>query len=406
MALITTQMRRTRAAASAIAVCALLTPLYSQAPEQMPTVPPASIPVAEAAAIAQYWVLIAEGKFDEAAKTVGGLASRYPRNVAVLNLLVETEIARGGALTALTSYESWLGTRQVEEPGVLRRIARSVLYEWARQETDTNARNEALVVLARDGDADAAAAITRMRQAKTESGLRMATLLGDPDAVDTVSERIRLGSGLRLRDLHLLANSRSPRAVPVLQEMLKDPNAENRASAADALGSIGGPEAETALVPMLSDPHGLVRNAVAAALFKNGNFSGAAILRDMAAHESCRSNAASDAPTCSSFRITAARLMASQPDEEWKALVRSLLNDPDPTIRLDAAMMIAPHDRAAARPVLDALSSDPNPAIREATQMAEADQSTSSLPALRNLMRRGNTMVRISAAARILVLTR
>jgi HEAT repeat protein len=379
-----------------LAVCVLLEPVSSQAQsqEQMPTVPSAAIPVAEAAAIAQYWVLIAEGKFDEAARTVGGLAVKYPKNVAVLTLLVETDIARGGALTALTSYETWLGSREAEEPGVLRRIARAVLYEWARQSSDVNARNEALVVLAGDGDADAVAAIARMRQARTESGLRMAVRLGDPEAIDAVSERVRQGSGLRLRDLHLLSDSRSPRAVPVLKQMLNDPNPENRASAADALGNIGGVDAENSLLPMLSDPHGLVRNAVAGALFRMGNFSGEGILREMAANENA------------SFRITAARLMASRPDEEWKALVRGLLNDPDPKIRLDAAMMLAPHDRAATRPVLDALSNDPNPAIRELTQSGEADQSTSSWPTLRGLMRKGEAMVRIRAAARILVLTR
>ena len=404
----TTMMRRSRAAALVvICVCALLKPVSSQSQpqsqEQMATVPSAAIPVAEAAAIAQYWALIAEGKFDEAAKTIGGLALKYPKNVAVVTLLVETDIARGGALTALTSYETWLGSREVEEPGVLRRIARAVLYEWARQASDLNARNEALVVLARDGDAEAIAAIARMRQARTESGLRNAVLTGDPEAIEAVSERVRQGSGLRLRDLSLLAQSRSPRAVPVLTQMLNDPAPENRASAADALGNIGGPDAENALLPMLSDPHGLVRNAVAAALYRMGNSSGVGILRALAAHESCQGG---DPQTCSNFRITAARLMASQPDEEWKTLVRGLLNDPDPSIRLDAAMMLAPHDRAATKPVLDALSADPNPAIREAMQMAEADQSTSSLPTLRGLMRRGDTMVRIRAAARILVLTR
>ena len=392
----------------ALGVCVLRQPVFSQsqAQEQMPTVPPAAIPVVEAAAIAQYWVLIAEGKFDEAAKTVGALAVKYPRSVAVLTLVVETDIAHGGALTALTSYESWLGSRETEEPGVLRRIARAILYEWARQTSDINARNEALVVLAGDGDADAVAAITRLRQARTESGLRLAVRLGDPEAIDAVSERVRQGSGLRLRDLHLLADSRSPRAVPVLKQMLNDPNPENRASAADALGNIGGVDAENALLPMLSDPHGLVRNAVAAALFKMGNFSGEGILRNMAAHESCPGNSPIEKQTCSNFRITAARLMASRPDEEWKALVRSLLNDPDPKIRLDAAMMLAPHDRAATRPVLDALNNDPNPAIRELTQSGEADQSSSSWPTLRGLMRRGEAMVRIRAAARILVLTR
>ncbi|MCR4374805.1 MAG: tetratricopeptide repeat protein, partial [Acidobacteria bacterium] len=83
-----------------------------------PVVPPAAIPVEEAAVLAQYWVLLAEGKYDEAARTVGQVLSRYPRNVAVLSLVVETDIANGGATTALTSYETWLGNRSVEEPGI------------------------------------------------------------------------------------------------------------------------------------------------------------------------------------------------------------------------------------------------------------------------------------------------
>lgn len=378
-----------------LAACLLALPVSSRAQGQVPTMPPAAIPSVEAAAIAQFWVLIAEGKFDEAAITVGGLASRYPRNIAVLTLLVETDIARGGALTALNSYETWLGTRAVEEPGVLRRIARAVLYEWARQTADGGARNDALMVLANDGDMDAAAAIVAMRQAGDENGLRASVRMGDPAAVEVVAGRVRQSSGLKLRDLQLLAESHSPAAIPVLVEVLKDmASPENRAAAADALGKIGGPEAERALLPVLADPHGLVRTAAAAGLFKMGNFSGAAILNELAASEH------------SSIRRTAAMFMASQPDEAWKTLVRGLLNDPDPTIRLDAALMIAPHDAAAARSVLDALNADPNPAIREATQMAEADQSTTSLPTLRSLMRRGDPMARIRAAARVLTLTR
>ena len=398
MTMMTTRMRWSRAAALvAIAVCALLKPVFSQSQAQVPPVPSAAIPVAEAAAIAQYWVLIAEGKFDEAAKTVGALAARYPRNVAVLTLIVETDIASRGATTALTSYEAWIGSRENEEPGVLRRIARGVLYEWARQASDTDARNEALKVLADDGDAEAVAAIARLREARTESGLRLAVRTGDAEAIDRVAERIRLGSGLRLRDLQLLAESKSARAVPVLAEMLKDQQPENRAEAARALGNIEGAESENALVPALSDPHGLVRISASAALFKKGNFSGAAILREMAADPN---------PKHGSVRRTAAQYMASRPDEEWKALVRGLLNDEDPTVRLDAAVMLAPYDKAAAQPVIDALRNDPNPAIREMLQQIEADQPTSNLPTLRGLMRRGAALVRIRAAARILALTR
>jgi len=390
-----TTMRMSRTAGwAATALCLLLTPVSSQSPQPIPTVPSAAIPVPEAAAIAQYWVLIAEGKFDEAAKTLGRLAARFPRNVAILNVIVETDIAGRGALTALTSYEAWIGSREMEEPGVLRRIARGVLYEWARQVGDTDARNEALAVLADDGDTEAVAAITRLRQARTESGLRLAVRTGDPEAIDSVAERIRLGSGLRLRDLKLLGESRSPRAVPVLAEMLKDQSPENRAAAADALGDIGGAESETALLASLSDPHGLVRISVAAALFKKGNFSGVGTLREMAASEHA------------SVRRTAAKYLASQPDEEWKTLLRGLLTDEDPTIRLDAAVMLAPYDKAAAQPVIDALRNDNNPAIREELQRVEADQPTSSLPTLRGLMRRGAPLVRIRAAGRILALTR
>lgn len=391
----TTRTQKTPAAALAIVAAALsMAPVSTQSEAQIPTMPPASIPVSEAAAFAQYWVLIAEGKFDEASRGVGALVARYPRSVGALNLLVEVDIAKGGALAALTSYETWLASRELEEPGVLRRIARAVLYEWARQMGDTTSRTEALLVLAGDGDQDAAGVIAALRQTNTEAATRLAARMGDSAGIEIVAERVRRETGLKLRDLQALAESRSPRAVAVLAEILKDPLPENRAAAADALGQIGGVEAENALRPALNDPHGLVRISVSAALFRMGNFSGAGILREMAASEHA------------SVRRTAAMHMASQPDEEWKNLVRSLLGDEDPTVRLDAALMLAPHDKAAAQPVLDALRNDANPAIREATQLAEADQSTASIPTLRGLMRRGDGVTRVRAAARVLALTR
>ena len=359
-----------------------------------PVMPPAAIPVEEAAVLAQYWALLAEGKYDEAARTAGQVLNRHPRNVAVLSLVVETDIAHGGATTALSSYETWLGNRSVEEPGILRRIARAVLYEWARQSTNSSARSEALIALVKDGDSNAIGVLGAMVQGGQESGLRAGARLQDPQAIDQIVARLRATPGLKLRDIQLLADSGSRRAVPALIELLADPQHENRAAAADALGRMGGPEAENALGPVLQDPHGLVRLSAAAALFRMGNFAGAGLLNDLAANDSA------------SIRRSAAALMASQPDESWKNLVRGLLSDPDPVIRLDAARLIAPHDPGAARAVLDQLAFDDNLAIREETELVLAELPISAMTDLRVLMRNGRPLARVRAAGRLLDITR
>ncbi|NQW04175.1 MAG: HEAT repeat domain-containing protein [Acidobacteria bacterium] len=375
-----------------IGVVAFSVDVAAQDPD--PTVGEAAIPVAEAAAIAQYWVLMAEGRYDEAALTVGQLLSRYPRNIAVLSLLIEVDIAHGGATAALTSYEAWLGTRTMEEPGVVRRVARAMLYEWSRQATNGGVQSEALQALVQDGEADAVAVASAIVQRGDEAGVRMGVRLADSQSVAVVADRIRTTRGLKLRDIQLLSESHSQDAVSVLIEVLADPQPENRTAAADALGKIGGAQAEGALRPVLSDPHGGVRTSAAAALFRLGNFSGANILNELAA---------SDSPA---IRRTAAMFMASQPDEAWKTLVRNLLQEPDPVIRLDAARLIAPHDPELARAVLEQLSADPNLAIREETELVVAEIGGATLADLRALLRLGQPLARVRAARRILEITR
>ena len=81
---------------------------------QAPVLPPAAS-TQEAAALAQGWVLLAEGKFEEASRTARSLSARFPRSVSAFALLIDSEIAVGGAMTALGTYESWLGARTHEE---------------------------------------------------------------------------------------------------------------------------------------------------------------------------------------------------------------------------------------------------------------------------------------------------
>lgn len=358
----------------------------AQAPEQ--TLPAATIPAEEAAALAQGWVLLAEGKHDEAARAARSALNRFPRNVSALMLAVEADIARGGAAGALGTYEAWLGARPTEAPGVLRRVARAYLYEWGRQTGDTTARIEALLALAEDGDTDAQAVIAAV------AGDAAQAKAGNTQAVDRLSARLKEAQGLKLREIAALADSGSARAIAPLVAVLKDARPENRAAAAEALGEMGDVETVTALKPLLNDPHGAVRIAAAGALFRLGDSSGAPLLEELAASEHA------------SVRRSAAALMASQPDEGWKALVRGLASDSDPSIRLDAAKLLAPHDPEFARAIFERLSTDPNLAIREETALAMAEAPIFGLPELRKLLRTGGARAKVRAADRILILTR
>ena len=381
-------------AVAAAAVLSSVAVLASQKPAPA-TMPTGAIPIEEAAALAEFWVLVANGRVNEADARIAQLLSRYPRNISILALAIEAEIAAGGATKALGTYEAWLGGRPVEEPGVVRRIARAMLHEWSRQANDSSARAEALDALARDGDLNALAIMRAIAQSDTESGLRMAVHFRNPQAVARVVERMKATRGSKIRDIDMLGHSGSSQAVPGLTEIARtDELPENRIAAAQALGRIGGAEAQTVLTPMLNDPHGLVRVNAAGSLFKLGNYAGINILAEQAA---------SDNPA---VRRSAADLMQSRPDDSWKALVRGLLSDPDPAIRLDAAQMLAPHEPGVARPVLEQLARDANLAIRESTELVMAKLSIASLVDLRTIMRAGRPLARVRAADRVLEMTR
>ncbi len=98
--------------------------------------------------------------------------------------------------------------------------------------------------------------------------------------------------------------------------------------------------------------------------------------------------------------------MATNPDLSWQALVRSLTEDPDPVVRLDAARLIAPYDQPLAKRVLDGLMADGNLGIREAAAEVMVDRVAADVATLRKLLRSGDSRIRVQAAGRILELTR
>lgn len=356
---------------------------------QGPTLPPAAIPKEEAAAIAQSWVLLAEGKYDEASQHARGVLSRFPRSVAALAVLIETDIARTGATSALDSYEQWIGTNQFEEPAALRRVARAFLYEWSRQTKDLHAQNDALAALAQDGDQQASAVLAAL---PTAAGVRAQQ--EDPKAVDGLLSRLKAASGSKVNEIQLLAETGSSRAVAPIRPLLNDPLPDNRAAAAEALGKFGDRASIPRLRPLLQDASGNVRVAAAGALYRMGDMSGAPILDELATSEH------------ESIRRSAALLMASQPSETWKALVQGLASAEDPAIRLDAARLMAPHDPEFSRQLFEQLANDENIAIREQAAVTMAEVPSAGFAELRRVLRMPVGQAKVRAAARILQMTR
>jgi HEAT repeat protein len=361
---------------------------------QPPSMPPSAIRSDEASQVATGWVLVTEGKPAEAAQLATQVLARNPRSVPALTLLIEADIARGGSTTALASYESWLGTRTLEEPSILRRIARALLYEYARQERDIAARAESLKALVAEGDADALSVMRESARGSGENDVRTLAALGDAEAIDRVVEQLKTIQGLKLREIRVLGESRSPRAAAPLVAVLSDPRPENRAQAADALGRIDRPDVIPHLKALLSDPHGQVRLSAAGALFRLGDVSGEAMIRELAVSQNVAD------------RRTAALLLASRPDETWKALVRELTTVSDSVVRLDAARLLADHDPELARSVFETLRNDENLAIREETELTLAQGPLMGFSSLRQFIRTGSGLVKVRAAARLLVMTR
>ena len=357
------------------------------------TVPLPAVSPDEATKLASGWMLLARGQHREAAQYGESLLAQFPRSPSVLAFAVEGAIAGRGAYAALDTYERWLNAagRTLEEPGPLSRIGRAVLHEWARQTTDPSARLDALKILAAEGVQEASAVLSAGAQAGGIGETRALVALGDARAIDRVVGELKEIRGLKLIEIMTLGESRSPRVIRPLIDLLADQEYKNRAEAAAALGKVGGAEAIAPLKGLLNDPNGGVRIQAAASLLKLGDTTGLPILRELVSNESPE------------FRRSALTLLASYPDEEWKNLVRGLAASSDPSFRLDAARLLAPHDEAFSKSILDSLLLDGNPGIREAAGIAVArDSLRADFPALRKLLRVPSGRVRVAAAERLL----
>jgi HEAT repeat protein len=356
--------------------------------------PAAAISVDEAAVLTNGWALLAEGQYAQAATKAAQFLAIHPRSGAALVLAVEAELARGGAAAGLRGYEGWLRQRKLEEPLVLRRVALALLREEAAQTQDSEARLEALLALADEGDKSASAELGSFATAGGSVTTRVLAAHGDPRAVRALLSELDTTAGSKVATIEALGDSGSATAIPALVRLLGDSRQEVRGAALEALGKTGRPELASQIAPLLSDRIAYVRMKAAGALLRLGDDSGVPLLREMMADQS------------PATRLAAAAEMASRPDASWAGVVRDLTGAAEPEVRAEAAQLILSQDPALARTVLESLAQDPNPVIRELASKAMSELATSDLTTLRGLMKNAYRLTRVRGAARVLVATR
>ena len=345
------------------------------AADAAPQTTSAAQPAREVTALARGWTLLAEGQADKAAQLAADLLRTSPRSVAVLSLLVDAELARGGPVRALDAYDKWLDRRRMEDGYALRRIAAEVLRAAARSEQ--RSRTHAIAALEADGD------VVPSGQAPGAS----------QDAAELIAQMGQPGPGRR-NVIVALSRTKDARAVPPLTAALNDPDPIVRAAAAEALGALARPQTIDALRPLLKDQVFAVRVSAATALHAMKDASGTAFLRDTASSE------------FPAVRVVAARALKDNVDADWLAIVRRLAAEEDPAVRRDAAELIAPHDPELAAATLKPLLDDANPAIREVARESFLDAVVTDLTALKGHLRDQDATTRVRAAGRILQLTR
>ncbi|HEY0876061.1 MAG TPA: HEAT repeat domain-containing protein [Vicinamibacterales bacterium] len=374
-----------RFAAPALIIGLLAFPAHAQSPQRTSTAP--------AGTLAEGWAALAKGDLPRAAAAADRAVAETPLDPAAASLAVEVELVRAGAMGALARYERWLAGRKVDAPYVLRSIATAHLQEIVRQRTAGAARLDALKALVADGDPVAAASLAAAGDKAGPAETHLMASLGNEGAVRALIRQLQAAPS-KGATIKALADSGSPLAIKPLMDLLSSGNPDDRAAAADALARLGAEQAIDRIKPLFSEQNFNVRMAAAAALYRLGDNTGAAFLEERLTSEH------------SQVKLSAAEALSVRPGGAWLSVARTLTSDPDEAVRLGAARLVAPYDRQLAESVLDSLGRSGNLAIREEAGRTLAERVASDFATLRRLLHSSDGRTSVSAAARILELTR
>ncbi len=337
---------------------------------------------------------LAAGAADRALELANTALIANPLNVDATLLKIDALMALKRRGDAVTAYEQWRGASEKDDDGLLRALAKGVLWEIGSDDRDL-AAPYALEALARAGDRNAREALVRQSKDAQDSGrAQQATLM-----------LARLGEASALNALVTMASSESPNtassalreladanvssAGPAVLKGLQSRNTFVQLSAARAAGRLKIASAKPTLVKLMAEGTFIVRLESAAALRALGDPQGDAVLKR------------SLTQPYPDATLMAARALAATADQSWTGSVKPLLANPDGLFRFQAAELLLSQDRAAAVDVLIKGTSDPNPMIRdEAARILAADPGTSTTT-LTPLLRDQSSWARLHAARRL-----
>ena len=211
------------------------------------------------------------------------LLQANPRDHDAISLAVAALTAVPEPVPALDEYEQWLSHSLEEDVFLLQPIAKSVLRNDARSQ-DPAVRFGALVALAGMNDADARRQLedaARDQKIPVDVDAELAEA-GDQSAVARLEAQVsRVSRADKSAAIDALGRANSKGSVQVLTAALKEFAPPSRMAAANALAELGAVEAIPALREALKDPDPAVRTMVGVALFRLGDPNAGTALTDL-----------------------------------------------------------------------------------------------------------------------------
>ncbi|HET7219360.1 MAG TPA: HEAT repeat domain-containing protein [Vicinamibacterales bacterium] len=359
----------------------------------------------DAAVLAKGWNAVATGNAAEADRLSDSLLKASPRNHDALALRIAARVSArtvAGALNALDAYEGWLGrVDQREDVFLLEPVARGILSAYATS-TDARVRTRALELLAAAGDDQARRQLgvaAGARDGGSTLGDDALVRLGDTAAAQRLVSRVKSANARDVSaSIDALAAANVGGAAGVIAGALAPPNVlPTRMAAARALGILGDASAIPRLKEALTDPDPPVRLLAAASLMRLGDNAGAELVQKF-----------ENSPVGDLRLLAVEAGAAGNPSGPWVGVATSVLNDPDPLVRLRAAELLVKHasDSGQAREVLTNALTDSNPAMAEAAARQLHNLPAGALGsdpvALRKLLRSPSPFAQLEAAGTLL----
>jgi hypothetical protein len=329
------------------------------------------------------WTALAQNRLDESAQIAEQVLATSPGLAhAATGLLVRIEASRDRLRPALTAYERWLGTSRREDRFLLYPVAQQILQTLSRS-ADPAMRAAATARLL--GAGFPAGGGTGAQDLTSVAGRAQG---GDPDAQQQLADLVAANDAtVRTGTVEALAASGAS-AVPQLARLLSNRSPQVRAAAAEALGTIGGPQAVSALEAARNDQDPYVRLRVAVALALAGDQQAITIVTNALASP------------VGDIRLTAAEAFRDNPTPASEAAVRAALSDPNPLTRAHAAALLS--DTGEGEQTVVGLLNDANPTVREEAARTIEQRFTSDVALIRSMLASDDPWIRLYGSGALL----